>query len=116
MFDALTELAALPNCQGWLSVDSENYDQAILALCRTPAAIWKLALLQDSDLYSEVLPAFEGLENVDIVSFPHHRNGRHAEPVRHDLLILCPAAMGNLALKAQKDSLRPCQTCAFCLP
>ncbi|MFX4933463.1 hypothetical protein ABTB90_19240, partial [Acinetobacter baumannii] len=29
VFDALTELAALPNCQGWLSVDSENYDQAI---------------------------------------------------------------------------------------
>jgi hypothetical protein len=117
VFDGLTELAALPNCQGWLSVDSENYDQATLALCKSPAAIWKLALLQDSDLHSEVIPSFEGLEfDVDIVSFPHHRNGRHAEPVRHDLLTLCPAAMGHLALKAQKDSLRPCQTCAFCLP
>jgi len=117
VFDAMTELAALPNVQGLLSVDSENYEQAIFALCKTPAAVWKLALLQDSDLHSGVIPAFEGLEfDVDIVSFPHHRNGRHAEPVRHDLLTLCPAAIGSLALKAQKDSLRPCQTCAFCLP
>jgi hypothetical protein len=117
VFAELTKLAALPNCQGWLSVDSENYEQAILSLCKAPAGIWKLALLQDRDLHSGVIPAFEGLEmELDIVSFPHHRNGRHAEPVRHDLLTLCPAAMGNLALTSQKDSLRPCQTCAFCLP
>ncbi len=117
LFDALTELAALPNCQGWLSVDSENYEQAIFALCKTPAAVWKLALLQDSDLDSGVIRSFEVMDSeTDIVSFPYHRGGRHVEPVRHDLLTLCPAAMGNLALKTQKDSLRPCQTCAFCLP
>jgi hypothetical protein len=28
---ALTELARLPNCQGWLSADSDNYREAILA-------------------------------------------------------------------------------------
>jgi hypothetical protein len=117
VFEALTEFAALPNVQGWLSVDSDNYEQAILARCKTPAAVWKLALLQDKDLDSEVIPAFESLDvAVDIVSFPYHRGGRHAEPVRHGLLTVCPAAIGSLALKAQKDSLRPCQTCGFCLP
>ncbi len=117
VFAALTEFAKLPNCQGWLSADSENYELAILSLCKTSGAIWKLALLQDKNLYPSVLPAFEAMQrDVDIVSFPHHRGGRHVEPVRHGLLTLCPAAMGSLALKSQKDSLRPCQTCAFCLP
>lgn len=32
----MSELAALPNCQGWLPVDSENYELAILALCKSP--------------------------------------------------------------------------------
>lgn len=117
LFDALTEFGALPNVQGWLSVDSENYDRAIMALCKTPAAIWKLALLQDKELDSGVLTSFEALESdVDIVSFPHHRGGRHAEPVRHAMLTLCPAVLGGLSLKSQKDTLRPCQSCAFCLP
>jgi len=117
VFAALCELAALPNCQGWLSVDSENYTEAILAKCKTPAAIWKLALLQDSDLHSGVIPAFEALGgNIDIVNFPYHRGGRHTEPVQHSMLTVCPAAIGSLALKSQKNTLRPCQTCAFCLP
>jgi hypothetical protein len=117
LFDALTEFASLPNVQGWLSVDSENYDQAIMAKCKAPAAVWKLALLQDSDLHPGILPTFEALESdVDIVSFPQHRGGRHAEPVRHSLLTICPAVIGSLALKPAKDSLRPCQSCGFCLP
>ena len=117
VFAELTKLAALPNCQGWLSVDSDNFEEAILALCKAPAEVWKLALLQDSDLHSSILPAFEALEKeVDIVSFPYHRGGRHVAPVRHSLLTLCPAVTGSLALKAQRDVLRPCQTCAFCLP
>lgn len=71
VFAELTKLASLPNCQGWLSVDSENFEEAILALCKTPAAVWKLALLQDSDLHSDILPAFESLEaQVDIVNLP----------------------------------------------
>jgi hypothetical protein len=117
VFEALTEFASLPNVQGWLSVDSENYELGILAKCKAPAGVWKLALLQDKDLDIAVIPAFESLSVAgDIVSFPYHRGGRHAEPVRHGLLTLCPAAVGSLALKSQKDSLRPCQTCAFCLP
>lgn len=117
VFAELTKLASLPNCQGWLSVDSENFEEAILALCKTPAAVWKLALLQDSDLHSEIIPAFESLEaDVDIVHFPYHRGGRHIEPVRHSMLTPCPAVVGSLALQPQKDSIRPCQACAFCLP
>lgn len=117
LFDALTDFATLPNCQGWLSVDSENYDEAILVLCRTPAEVWKLALLQDNDLAAGVIPSISALETeVDIVSFPYHRGGRHAEPVRNPILTLCPAAIGSLPLSPQKNSLRPCQTCAFCLP
>lgn len=116
VFVELTKLASLPNCQGWLSVDSENFEEAILALCKAPA-VWKLALLQDSDLRAEIIPAFESLEaEVDIVNFPYHRGGRHVAPVRHSLLTPCPAVVGGLALQPQKDSIRPCQTCAFCLP
>lgn len=117
VFDALTEFAALPNVQGWLSVDSENYSQAIISLCRAPAAVWKLALLQDNDLAAGVIPSMSAIEReVDIVSFPHHKGGRHVEPVRNPLLTLCPAAIGSLPLSSAKDSLRPCQTCTFCLP
>lgn len=117
VFAELTKFASLPNCQGWLSVDSENFEEAILALCKTPAAVWKLALLQDSDLHSDIIPAFESLEaSVDIVNFPYHRGGRHIEPVRHSMLTPCPAVVGSLALQPQKDLIRPCQACAFCLP
>ncbi|CAN5535477.1 hypothetical protein BH11CYA1_BH11CYA1_49030 [soil metagenome] len=117
VFTELTKLASLANCQGWLSVDSENFEEAILALCKAPAGVWKLALLQDSALRSEVIDAFESLETeVDIVNFPYHRGGRHIEPVRHSLLTSCPAVVGGLALQPRKDTIRPCQTCAFCLP
>lgn len=117
VFAELTKLASLPNCQGWLSVDSENFKEAILALCKTPAGVWKLALLQDSDLHSEILPAFESLEaQVDIVNFPYHRGGSHIKPVKHSMLTPCPAVVGSLALQPQKDVIRPCQACAFCLP
>ena len=117
VFAELTKLASLPNCQGWLSVDSENFEEAILALCKAPVGVWKLALLQDSDLHSDIIPAFESLEaSVDIVNFPYHRGGRHIEPVRHSMLTPCPAVVGSLALQPQKDVIRPCQACAFCLP
>lgn len=80
-----------------MSVDSEIYDQAILALCRIPASVWKLALLQDSDLATGVIPSMSAIEkDVDIVSSPDHRGGRHTEPVRNSLLTLCPAAIGSL--------------------
>ncbi|HIA52713.1 MAG TPA: hypothetical protein EYN91_11585, partial [Candidatus Melainabacteria bacterium] len=36
LFDSLTTVASLPNCQGWLSVDSENYAAGLLAYAKHP--------------------------------------------------------------------------------
>lgn len=117
LFDSLTRLAALPNCQGWLSIDSDNFEAAILAKCKAPASVWNLALLQDADLDEGLLPALMSMEEpVDIVNFPYHRAGRHVEPVRNNVLTHCPAVVGGLSLKSSKDVARPCQSCTFCLP
>lgn len=117
LFAELTNLSSLPNCQGWLSIDSDNFSQGILAKCQAPTSVWSLALLQDKELDPGVIPALADLEeSADIVSFPYHRGGRHVEPIRHDALTLCPAVVGGLSLKSSKDVLRPCQTCKFCLP
>lgn len=39
--------ASLDNCQGWLSADLDNFEQAILAKSKSPQSGWKIALLQD---------------------------------------------------------------------
>ncbi len=117
LFAALTELAALPNCQGWLSVDSDNYNQAILAKCKAPAGVWKLALLQDKDLLPEVLPALtETASAGEIVNFPCHRGGHHVAPLRDRVLTVCPAGTGAYKLQTDRSLPRPCQLCTFCLP
>jgi hypothetical protein len=117
LFAALTELAALPNCQGWLSVDSDNYNQAILAKCKDSAGVWKLALLQDKDLLPEVLPALrDNVSGAEIVNFPVHRGGHHVAPLRDKILTVCPAVTGAYKLQSDKNVARPCQLCAFCLP
>lgn len=117
LLNALTELAALSNCQGWLSIDSDNYREGIFAKCMAPASVWNLALLQDKDLDVEVVPALQDLdEPQQVVSFPYHRGGRHVEPIRANALTLCPAVVGGLTLKTSKEVLRPCQSCTFCLP
>jgi hypothetical protein len=117
LFSDLTRLAALPNCRGWLSVDSENFEQAILAKCNASSSVWSLALLQDSELHGDVLPALKAIdEPVSIVNFPFHRSGKHVQPVRDSALTNCPAVVGGLTLKSSKDVLRPCQICNFCLP
>jgi hypothetical protein len=117
LFVGLTELAALPNCQGWLSVDSDNYNQAILAKCKAPAGVWKLALLQDKDLLPEVLPALtETASPGEIVNFPYHRGGHHVPPLRDKMLTVCPAVTGGYKLQTDKNAPRPCQLCTFCLP
>jgi len=117
LFESLTKLAGLPNCQGWLSIDSDNFEQGILAKCSAPAAAWKLALLQDKDLNADVVPAIAQVAVAgDVVSFPYHHGGRHVEPVRDKILNVCPAITGALTLKSRADVVRPCQACAFCLP
>lgn len=117
LFQALTELAGLPNCQGWLSIDSDNFEQGILAKCNSPLGVWKLALLQDRDMSLEVVPAISEVAVAgEVVSFPYHHGGRHVEPVRDKVLNVCPAVTGGLTFKSRADVVRPCQACAFCLP
>jgi hypothetical protein len=117
MLDVLTELAQLENCQGWLSIDSDNYTQGILAKCKTPAGVWKIALLQDKDLFPEVIPAIDQVAKPgEVVNFPYHRGGHHVVPRRDSVLMTCPAVTGSYKLKSSREVLRPCQQCTFCLP
>jgi len=118
IFDAMTELASLANCKGWLSIDSENFASGLLAYAKKPG-IWELALLQESRevLDEELLPALDELANVkQVVSFPIHRAGHHAEPIQHPALFTCPAVVGLHKLQPDAQKLRPCQSCTFCLP
>jgi hypothetical protein len=117
MLDILTGLAQLENCQGWLSIDSDNYTQGILAKCKTPADVWKIALLQDKDLFPEVIPAIDVVAKTgEVVNFPYHRGGHHVVPRRDSVLMTCPAVTGSYKLKSSREVLRPCQQCTFCLP
>jgi len=116
VFDALGKLAGLSNCQGWLSADSENFEKAILAKSTYPTSNWKIALLQDRELSINVVAAIESVSNGDTVSFPHHRAGRHVEPIKRDSIVVCPSITGKLRLTTHAHEPRPCQICQFCLP
>ncbi len=117
LFKALTELASLKNCQGWLSADSDNHTEAIMAKCKSPAGVWKLALLQDKDLDEEIAPALSDAAGIcEVVHFPYHRGGHHVVPLQQKGITTCPAVVGTFQLQANKAIARPCQICAFCLP
>lgn len=118
LFQALTDLASLPNCQGWLSVDSENYRAGLRAYRKTPG-VWKLAFLQEDSQYLDdnLLPTLAAAAKpADVLSFPFHRGGYHADPVYQAGVFICPAVLGTYKLEASASKLRPCQTCSFCLP
>jgi hypothetical protein len=118
LFEAMTKLASLANCQGWLSIDSENYDSGLLAYAEKPG-VWKLALLQEEPgqvaehLLSELSAA---TRTGEVVSFPYHRGSYHAEPVQQPGVLTCPAVVGVYKLESNSRKLRPCQACSFCLP
>jgi len=116
MLEALTQLAALPNCQGWLSADSQNYMQALKAYCFAPQ-VWKVALMQESleDMPEAAIEAVKSnVPDGNVVNFPCHRAGRHVRPV--DGLFACPQVLGVYPLQPKSEELRPCQICSFCLP
>lgn len=118
LFKALTELAALSNCQGWLSVDSENFSDGVIAYAQCPG-IWKLAFLQEDlgALDETLLPQLAAASNPgEVVSFPYHRGGYHAQPVQQSGVYTCPAVVGVYKLETNTGKLRPCQACSFCLP
>ena len=85
---ALSELASQPNCQAFLSIDSENFEQGLRAFAKYPG-IWKLALLQqdEEELSPELLPALqEQVQPGQIISFPYHRAGYHVTPIEAEPL------------------------------
>jgi hypothetical protein len=119
IIEGLTELVSLPNCQGWLSLDSENYKQGLATYEAYPG--WKLAVLQQAvkDMPAEMLPAITKSARAgagDIVSFPYHHGGRHVEPMVDEGIVVCPQVLGAYPLVTDKDLPKPCQQCRFCLP
>jgi hypothetical protein len=118
IFDALTELASLHNCRGWLSIDSHNFELGLLAYAQR-SGIWELALLQESEeqLNENVLPALDEIATAkQVVSFPVHRGRYHVPPIKHKTLFTCPAVLGVYKLESNFRNPRPCQSCSFCLP
>ncbi|MBI5173516.1 MAG: hypothetical protein HY986_11570 [Candidatus Melainabacteria bacterium] len=118
IFIEMTKLASLPNCRGWLSIDSDNFNSALMAYARRPD-VWQLALLQEEqeDLPSDLLPALrEAAAPKEVVSFPVHRGRYHAVPIADKAIFSCPAVLGLHKLEPSSRKPRPCQTCSFCLP
>lgn len=116
---ALSSLAALSNCQGLLSIDSDNFPAGLRAYAGYPK-VWKLALLQEDEqaLAEDLLPAIQ--QNVapgQIISFPYHRAGHHVTPLRSEPLTLCPQITTKaFPLQTSKSIAKPCQLCSLCLP
>ena len=119
LFEELTELAALPNCRGFLSVDTENYEAGVKAVAQG-GGVWKLAMLQQKEEeIGEMLGELVGRDGSgagEILSFPYHRGRYHVEPVAHPDIFTCPAVTGEYKLESSASKLRPCQACSYCLP
>ena len=119
VFEALCQFAALPNCQGWLSIDADNYNAGIMAKCNTAPGLWKLALLQQNEslMPDDLVPALkQHAAKGEVVSFPYHHGGRHAVPIKEEPLMVCPAVTGVYKLHNDRNIAKPCQACTFCLP
>lgn len=119
LLEALSQLAAEPNCQGFLSIDSHNFEQGLLAFASYPG-VWKLALMQEKeeDLAEDLMPALRSQVSAgEIISFPYHHGGRHVLPIKAEPLTHCPQIVtGAYPLKPGREQLKPCQACSICLP
>lgn len=117
VIEALTELVALPNVQGWLSIDSENYREGLAVYKSCPN--WKVAVLQQApdEMPVELMPVIASVVKFgDLVSFPYHHGGRHVEPIVGEPIVICPQVMGVYPLETSRHLPKPCQQCGFCLP
>lgn len=116
--DSLLRLASESNCQGFLSVDRDNYEVGLAMYERAPE-VWGLAVLQEKP--SEESAAFhrrirELPRSAKVVNFPYHHGGRHVE-VAPDLdCFTCPQVLGVYGLEADPSRPKPCQLCGYCLP
>lgn len=119
LFRELTELAALRNVRGFLSLDTENYDMGIVRFSQSEPGTWKIALLQETP---QMMPedCLDKIENnigkSDLIVFPKHHGGRHVAPLERKNFTICPQVLGNLKLESRPNYAKPCQVCALCLP
>jgi len=119
LLEVLSELAGQPNCQGFLSIDTENFEQGLLAFATYPG-VWKLALLQqhEDELSPDLIPAIQKqVKAGEIISFPYHRSGRHVPPLKTEPLTHCPQITTKAyPLQSSRSQIKPCQACSLCLP
>jgi hypothetical protein len=115
----LSELASEENCQGFLSIDNDNFEQGLLAFSAYQG-VWKLALMQqDQDqLSAELMPAIrDQVRSGEIINFPYHRAGQHVLPLKAEPLTNCPQITTNAyPLQTNRAMPKPCQSCSLCLP
>jgi hypothetical protein len=119
LLEVLSALAIQPNCQGFLSIDNDNFEQGLLAFSSYPG-VWKLALMQheQDQLSAELIPAIRDLvKHGEIINFPYHRAGKHVQPLKVEPLTNCPQITTNAyPLQTNRSEPKPCQSCSLCLP
>ena len=119
LLSVLSELASQSNCQGFLSIDNDNFEQGLLAFSSYPG-VWKLALMQveEEKLPLNLLPSVRNMVSPgQIINFPYHRAGKHVQPLKAEPLTNCPQITTTAyPLQTNRSELKPCQSCSLCLP
>ena len=119
LLSVLSELASQSNCQGFLSIDNDNFEQGLLAFSSYPG-VWKLALMQveEENLPLNLLPSVRNMASPgQIINFPYHRAGKHVQPLKAEPLTNCPQITTSAyPLQTNRSELKPCQSCSLCLP
>lgn len=119
LLSVLSELASQSNCQGFLSIDNDNFEQGLLAFSSYPG-VWKLALMQveEEKLPLNLLPSVRDMVSPgQIINFPYHRAGKHVQPLKAEPLTNCPQITTSAyPLQTNRSELKPCQSCSLCLP
>ena len=119
LLSVLSELASQSNCQGFLSIDNDNFEQGLLAFSSYPG-VWKLALMQveEEKLPLNLLPSVRNMVSPgQIINFPYHRAGKHVQPLKAEPLTNCPQITTSAyPLQTNRAELKPCQSCSLCLP
>jgi hypothetical protein len=119
LLSVLSELASQSNCQGFLSIDNNNFEQGLLAFSSYPG-VWKLALMQveEEKLPLNLLPSVRNMVSPgQIINFPYHRAGKHVQPLKAEPLTNCPQITTSAyPLQTNRFELKPCQSCSLCLP
>lgn len=114
MFEALTELASLPNCRGWLSIDLDNAAIGVARFFKNQE-VWSLALMQTPDMDESFLFSLSVIPRNKLIVFPFHKGTKISsyDYVKENKIgIVCPEIQGKYQ-KDKKDP--PCRKCKLCL-